>query len=44
MSTPDDMDKDDLLEADSTAEDIPSLDDIDDDEPEDVDLLDWDED
>jgi hypothetical protein len=40
MSIPDDIDNDDL-----EAEDIPSLDDIgDDDEPEDVDLLDWDED
>ena len=44
MSIPDDIDNDDLLEARDTAEDIASLDDIDDDEPDDVELLDWDED
>jgi hypothetical protein len=39
MSTPDDIDNDDL-----EAEDIASLTDLDDDEPDDVELLDWDED
>jgi hypothetical protein len=39
MSMPDNIDNDDL-----EAEDIASLDDIDDDEPDDVELLDWDED
>ena len=43
MSMPDDIDNDDLLEAEDTTEDIPSLADIDD-EPDDVELLDWDED